>query len=101
MQNIDGQRVATLSDLDRKLDRTLQGADGLRERAMDDMEKVIVRMMARFALMIGSLMCLAAVVDRRPRLVAWGIGLPVAVFFLVGAVPEVTHKWVYMIDPDY
>jgi hypothetical protein len=43
----------------------------------------------------------AAAWERRPRLVAWGIGLPVAVFFLVGAVPEVTHKWVYMIDPDY
>ena len=32
---------------------------------------------------------------------AYGIGLPAGVFFLVAAVPEVTHKWVYMIDPDY
>jgi hypothetical protein len=39
--------------------------------------------------------------EKRPRLVAYGIGVPALVFFLVGAVPEVTHKWVYMIDPDY
>jgi hypothetical protein len=44
---------------------------------------------------------IAAAWEARPRLVAWGIGAPVVVFFLVGAVPEVTHKWVYMIDPDY
>ena len=44
---------------------------------------------------------IAALWDRRPRLVAYGIGLPAGVFFLVAAVPEVTHKWVYIIDPDY
>ena len=60
MQNIDGQRVATLTDLDRKLDRTLQGADGLRQRAMSDFEQMLTRMVARFAVMVGALMCLAA-----------------------------------------
>jgi hypothetical protein len=60
MQSIDGQRVATLSDLDRKLDRSLQGADGLRQRAMADFEQMVTRMVARFAVMVGALMCLAA-----------------------------------------
>jgi len=44
---------------------------------------------------------IAAAWERRPRLVELGVGLPVLVFFLVAAVPEITHKWVYMIDPDY
>jgi len=44
---------------------------------------------------------IAALWDKRPGVVAYGIGLPAGVFFLVAAVPEVTHKWVYMIDPDY
>jgi hypothetical protein len=43
----------------------------------------------------------AALWQRRPRLVAYGVMLPVLVFFLVAALPEVTHRWVYMIDPDY
>jgi hypothetical protein len=61
MQNIDGQRVATLTDLDRKLERSLQGADGLRQRAMADFEQMVTRMIARFAVMVGALLCLAAV----------------------------------------
>jgi hypothetical protein len=60
LQNIDGQRTATLTDLDRKLDRSLQGVDGIRQRAMDDLEHMIVRTMTRFAVMLGALMCLAA-----------------------------------------
>jgi hypothetical protein len=44
---------------------------------------------------------IAALWEKRPRPIAYGIGLPALVFFLVGAVPEVTHRWVYMVDPDY
>ena len=60
LQNIDGQRVATLSDLDRKIDRSLQGADGLRQRAMADMEQMITRVGIRLGVLVGTLMCLAA-----------------------------------------
>ena len=38
---------------------------------------------------------------RRPRWTAAGVGLPVLVFFLINALPEVTHKYVYTVDPDY
>jgi hypothetical protein len=39
--------------------------------------------------------------QERPRLVAAGIAVPALGFFLASAVPEVTHKWFYALDPDY
>jgi hypothetical protein len=52
--------VATLADLDAKLTRGLDGAEGLRARTMAELEAFANRLLFRVALTVGGLMLLGA-----------------------------------------